>query len=1171
MAADRDVLFGLFALQNGLIEQTQLHAALQTWACDKSRPLATHLAEGGHLDGDDCAAVEAIVSRRLERHGGDVEKTLVGVPVDDSTLESIGAIDDPDIQLTLDHLGSGANPTQLGAGGGADDPIVTAGSDGQRFRVLRPHACGGLGAVSVALDAELNREVAFKQILAAHADDPISRARFLLEAEVTGGLEHPGVVPVYGMGTDAAGRPYYAMRFIRGDGLNEAIDRFHADASLKANPGRRSLELRKLLRRFVDVCNAIEFAHSRGVLHRDIKPANIIVGHYGETLVVDWGLAKVTGRADIGIGEPRLAGWARSGSAETLPGSTLGTPAYMSPEQAAGHIDALGPRSDVYSLGATLYCLLTGKPPFEGKALEIVERVQQGRFAPPRHRDSSIDGALEAVCMKAMSLNADDRYGSCKALAEDVEHWMAGEPVTAWREPMSRRVRRWARRHRTPVAAAIVALVAGVMGLAVVTGVQARANGALKTANDATSRALEDTRRAQAQTQAALAQSEESLRQAEAVSTFLVDAFRSPDPRQKGRDVRVIDVLDKARANLEQTFAGSQATKGALLDALGQTYKGLGLYDTAATVHSRALAVREATLGIDHPDTLTSRSNLAAACRDAGRTSEAIALDETTLRLRTTTLGPDHVDTLKTRNNLALKYVDAGRLKEAIGLYEPTLELYEAKLGRDHPLTFMCRHNLANAYEAAGRLADGIALHETNVKVNESKLGPDHLDTLDARDSLAIAYDRAGRRAEAIALHEATLPLRESKLGLDHPLTLSSRNNLAVAYVGAGQLEKAIPLLETTLALRAKKLGPDHPLTLSSRNNLAETYRMAGSTALAIAQNEATLHLCEAKYGPDNFETLAARNNLGLAYRDAGRLADALGLFESALRRLEIKPGGSHPLTLECRNNLADAYESLGRYREAEELESGTLARRRKGVKAGSPVLGPDLSALARNLLHQRRWSDAEPLLRECVAITQRSAPDDWSLFDSLSMLGESLSGQRRYAEAEPALVTGYERMVSHAARIPPAQRSQLREAAERVVRLYESWNKPQRVALWKAKVGMPDLPTEVFASPWGPRQGTRCCLGASAHNGDTTRAQRAPFDLMTEDDLVLAKPDASEIPLIKSELDAIRHFRSEALGGYAPRVVPEERWLDPPVLVEGRVRQLSALSDPDAETAAAE
>src|SRR6185312_5399287 len=243
---------------------------------------------------------------------------------------------------------------------------------------LRPHARGGLGAVFVALDTELHREVALKQILDEHADDPVSRQRFLVEAEVTGGLEHPGIVPVYGLGTYGDGRPFYAMRFVRGDNLKEAIDYFHADETLKKDAGRRSLELRKLLRRFTDVCNAIEYAHSRGVLHRDIKPGNIIVGKHGETLMVDWGLAKATGRTDPGSGERTLLPSSASGSAETLPGSALGTPAYMSPEQARGDLGRLGPQSDVYSLGATLYCLLTAKAPFDGgDPGEVLRRVQR--------------------------------------------------------------------------------------------------------------------------------------------------------------------------------------------------------------------------------------------------------------------------------------------------------------------------------------------------------------------------------------------------------------------------------------------------------------------------------------------------------------------------------------------------------------------------------------------------------------------------------------------------------------------------------------------------------------------------------------------------------------------------------------------------------------------------
>jgi eukaryotic-like serine/threonine-protein kinase len=467
IAAEKNLLFGLLALQNGLINQRQLVAAFQAWTLDKARGLAEHLVGHGDLDTDDRAIVEALAERHLKKHGGDADNSLASIPVGPSTRERLVDLGDPDIDASLNHVLSGS--TEHDASPDADRTasyaVGTATSDGQRFRIVRPHAHGGLGAVFVALDVELNREVALKQILDSHADDPVSRQRFLLEAEVTGGLEHPGIVPVYGLGTYADGRPYYAMRFIRGDSLKEAIDQFRADAAVKADPGRRSLELRKLLRRFTDVCNAIDYAHSRGVLHRDIKPSNIIVGKHGETLVVDWGLAKATGKGDPLAGERMLLPSTASGSAETMPGSALGTPAYMSPEQAEGKLEALGPRSDVYSLGATLYCLLTGAPPVKGELAEVLRAVQRGDFLPPRSIDPTIDRAREAVCLKAMALRPEDRYGSCRALAEDIERWMADEPVLAWREPFTRRAGRWAGRHRTFVGiAATLLLAVGTVG-----------------------------------------------------------------------------------------------------------------------------------------------------------------------------------------------------------------------------------------------------------------------------------------------------------------------------------------------------------------------------------------------------------------------------------------------------------------------------------------------------------------------------------------------------------------------------------------------------------------------------------------------------------------------------------------------------------------------------------
>ncbi len=254
------------------------------------------------------------------------------------------------------------------------------------------------------------------------------------------------------------------------------------------------------------------------MLHRDIKPGNVIVGKHGETLVVDWGLAKPIGKSEVGSRTDERTLMPSSGSAETLRGSAIGTPAYMSPEQACGDLERLGRRSDVYSLGATLYCLLTGKAPFEGNDLGTVLRdVQKGAFPPPRERDPTIDKALEAVCLKAMATAAEDRYASCKALADDVECWMADEPVTAWREPFMRRARRFGRRNRTLVAVGAAAGVAAGVCMAIATVLLSAANTSLARANAAErmSTLAAQEQRSRAEENFRLAEAQRGLRRGE--------------------------------------------------------------------------------------------------------------------------------------------------------------------------------------------------------------------------------------------------------------------------------------------------------------------------------------------------------------------------------------------------------------------------------------------------------------------------------------------------------------------------------------------------------------------------------------------------------------------------------------------------------------------------------
>jgi WD40 repeat protein/serine/threonine protein kinase len=525
--------------------------------------LAVHLgflARHGRVDLDVLTAeqgafLEMVVTGLLERHGGDVGRCL-----DD--LSGFGRIRDELKRRRARAsagLDSSTNPTLpsipidepgaspgMSAGEDGDDSFLPGSdaflageepshpqvewslgnstSEGVRFRILRPHAQGGIGKVSVALDAELQREVALKQIKPERADDNESRVRFVQEAEVTGRLEHPGIVPVYGLGTDDQGRPFYAMRFVRGMSFEEAIRRFHqADADPRRDAQERMRALRHLLDRFVAICHTVAYAHSRGVLHRDLKPANVLLGPFNESLVVDWGLAKVFVRgpgessapkpdaslgpesgpkpavdAQPGSAEPRVAGESCPGadhpavegfgaenrseaeapigltsSTETAAGTAFGTPAYMSPEQAEGRLDQLGPTSDVYSLGAMLYTLLSGHAPFEYVWCDVtalLDRVRLGEFPPPRQVNPRVPRALEAVCLKAMAQRPADRYASATDLAGEIDRWLADDPVAAYREPAPARLARWGRRHKPVVAGvaallltAVVALTAGVI------------------------------------------------------------------------------------------------------------------------------------------------------------------------------------------------------------------------------------------------------------------------------------------------------------------------------------------------------------------------------------------------------------------------------------------------------------------------------------------------------------------------------------------------------------------------------------------------------------------------------------------------------------------------------------------------------------------------------------
>ncbi|MHA4990996.1 tetratricopeptide repeat protein [Streptomyces sp. SD18] len=499
----------------------------------------------------------------------------------------------------------------------------------------------------------------------------------------------------------------------------------------------------------------------------------------------------------------------------------------------------------------------------------------------------------------------------------------------------------------------------------------------------------------------------------------LTSAYEAAGNRlhQQGHTARAISLREAALAQCEQVLGDTHPDTLTSRNNLAYAYESAGDLGRAIPLYEATLAQYEQVLGDTHPDTLTSRNNLASAYESAGDLGRAIPLYEATLAQREQVLGDTHPDTLTSRNNLAYAYDSAGDLGRAIPMHEATLAQREQVLGDTHPDTLTSRNNLASAYKSAGDLGRAIPMHEATLAQREQVLGDTHPNTLMSRNNLAHAYRSAGDLGRAIPLYEATLAQYEQVLGDTHPDTLTSRNNLAYAYDSAGDLGRAIPMHEATLAQREQVLGDTHPDTLTSRNNLAHAYYTAGDLRRAIPLYEATLAQYEQVLGDTHPDTLTSRNNLASAYESAGDLGRAIPLYEATLAQCEQVLGDTHPDTLMSRNNLASAYESAGDLGRAIPMHEATLAQYEQ-------VLGdthPDTLTSRNNLAHAYRSAGdlrrAIPLYEATLAQREQvlgdTHPNTLTSRNNLARARELAQSVKQLNTATPATNTG---------RQPPAE-----------------------------------------------------------------------------------------------------------------------------------------------------
>ncbi|MEO8350858.1 MAG: serine/threonine-protein kinase, partial [Chthoniobacteraceae bacterium] len=786
---------------------------------------------------------------------------------------------------------------------------------------------GGFGTVWVAdQEQPVRRRVALK-IIKMGMDTKDVIARFEQERQALAMMDHPNIAKVLDAGSTQHGRPFFVMELVRGMPITQYCD-------------EAGLGTRERLALFGDVCSAINHAHQKSVIHRDIKPSNVLVTLHGDKAVVkviDFGIAKAT--------QGRLT----DHTVYTQFQQMVGTPAYMSPEQAGMSGLDVDTRSDIYALGVLLYELLIGKPPFDGKSLveagyeEMRRIIREVEPEKPSSRLSTIVGEertllakshriepeklgklvepdLDWIVMKAIDKDRARRYETANAFAQDIVRFLADEPVTATPPSAGYQFRKFARRNKAALRVAAVIAAVLVVATAVSTWQAIRAT-----------RAEELARHRLAEVATERDQKDQAQNDTQQISKLLSEVFKNADPRRDGHSITVTELLGKSAKKLETDLVSQPARRASLQETLAQTYRALDLTRDAIPLQEKALEYYVANAGREDPATVRAMDHLWISYSAVGRWDDARRMAEEVLAIRRKVFGPDDPHTISALHNLAFVFYESGAHRdEAIKIQEAVVALRRKVNGSKDPNTLRAIDDLAYFMIGVRQPEGALKMQEEALASFRDELGPENPSTIEAMNLLAISFVRAGREKDALELREKVLALSRKVNGPEDPTTLLAMSNLALSYTNAGRVAEAIRIREELVTLSRRVNGPEDPTTLDAIRNLALLCSNSGRIDEAIALEEEFLALNRQAHGPEHLRTLSAMSGLARLYFNASRTDAAIKLQEEALRLWRKLNGLENIDTARAMNDLARSYWKAGRHDEAIKLKEDVLALYRK-------------------------------------------------------------------------------------------------------------------------------------------------------------------------------------------------------------------------------------------------